>query len=110
MRFSRGSFLLNSQAQEDNGSADNFESLTPATQKTSESAGPSVSKVFTLLTKGDSGLASQLESAMKSEMEAVEVIVEDAGGSNAVLDGLAIQFGPDLRANVPSCHEFWGGR
>jgi hypothetical protein len=104
MRFSRGSVFLNSQAQEDSGSPEAFEEMT--SQKSSESLGPSVSKVFTLLTRGDSGLASQLETAMKSEMEAVEVIVEDAGGSNAVLDGLAIQFGPDLRAMYPLVMNF----
>lgn len=104
MRFSRGSLFLNSQAQEDSGAPESFEDMT--SQKPSESLGPSVSKVFTLLTKGDSGLATQLENAMKSEMEAVEVIVEDAGGSNAVLDGLAIQFGPDLRATYPLVMNF----
>ena len=105
MRFSRGSLFLNSQAQEDSGSPETFEDMT-SQKLSSNSLTPSVSKVFTLLTKGDSGLATQLESAMKSEMEAVEVIVEDAGGSNAVLDGLAIQFGPDLRAMYPLVMNF----
>ena len=106
MRFSRGSLFLNPQAQDDGGAPESFEDMTSMSQKPAESLGPSVSKVFTLLTKGDSGLTTQLESAMKSEMEAVEVIVEDASGSNAVLDGLAIQFGPDLRALYPLVMNF----
>ena len=106
MRFSRGSLFLNPQAQDDNGAPESFEDMTSTSQKPAELVGPSVTKVFTLLTKGDSGLATQLESAMKSEMEAVEVIVEDASGSNAVLDGLAIQFGPDLRALYPLVMNF----
>lgn len=107
MRFSRGSLFLNPQAPDDSGAPESFEDMTStSSQKPAQSLGPSVSKVFTLLTKGDSGLATQLESAMKTEMEAVEVIVEDAGGSNAVLDGLAIQFGPDLRALYPLVMNF----
>ena len=104
MRFSRGSLFLNPQA--DSGAPETFEDIQSTSQRPNESVGPSVSKVFTLLTKGDSGLATQLETAMKSEMEAVEVIVEDAGGSNAILDGLAIQFGPDLRALYPLVMNF----
>lgn len=104
VRFSKGSLFLNPQAQEANASNDSFDD-SPAKAPNSSLA-PSVSKVFTLLTKGDSGLATQLESAMKSEMEAMEVLVEDSGGSNAVLDGLAVQFGPDLRALYPLVMNF----
>lgn len=104
MRFSKGSMFLNPQAQEGNPSTDNFDDENSKASGTS--LAPSVSKVFTLLTKGDSDLASQFETAMKSEMEAMEVIVEDSGGSNAVLDGLAVQFGPDLRALYPLVMNF----
>lgn len=102
LRFSKGSLFLNPQAQEGNASADTFED----TRAPNSSLAPSVSKVFSLLTKGDSDLATQFESAIQSEMEAMEVIVEDSGGSNAVLDGLAVQFGPDLRALYPLVMNF----
>ena len=105
MRFSRGSLFLNPQGQDVNTASENFDDLNPNKDLDSAFA-TSVSKVFTLLTKGDTGLATQLESAVKNEMEAVEVIMEDTGGSNAILDGLAVQFGPDLRALYPLVMNF----
>ena len=105
MRFSRGSLFLNPQGQDVNSTSENFDDLNPSKDLDAAFA-TSVSKVFTLLTKGDTGLATQLESAVKNEMEAVEVIMEDTGGSNAILDGLAVQFGPDLRALYPLVMNF----
>lgn len=103
MRFSKGSLLLNPQGQDLNASSQTFEDQVSDIESP---LAPSVSKVFTLLTKGDTGLATQLESAVKNEVEAMEMIVEESTGSNAVLDGLAVQFGPDLRALYPLVMNF----
>lgn len=103
IRFSRGSLLLNPQGQDINSPSQEFDSNENVANLP---LNQSVSKVFKLLTKGDSDLTSKFENAVRNEMEAVEVAVQDSGGSNAVLDGLAIQFGPDLRAVYPLVMNF----
>jgi hypothetical protein len=104
LRFSKGSMFLNPQPQEGAPSTDNFDD---ANSKTNESSlAPSVSKVFTLLTKGDSDLATQFETAMKSEMEAMEVIVEDSGGSNAMFEWTGSPIWPRFESLISSSHEF----
>ena len=106
MRFSKGSIYLNPQGQETGLSSQNMDESMKVSGSNSTPLAPSVSKVFTLLTRGDTGLAAQLEDAVRQEVEAVESIVEDSAGSNAVLDGLAVQFGPDLRAVYPLVMNF----
>lgn len=106
VRFSRGSLYLNPQGQDASSQAPDTAQIADTVSNAFSSGSQSVGKVFKLLTEGDSDLAMQLEDAVRQEMEAMETIVEDTGGSNAVLDGLAIQFGPDLRAVYPPVMNF----
>ena len=106
VRFSRGAVYLIPQGQEV-GSTSSSSGL-PSTSGMAPAAppGPSVAKVFDLLTRRESGLAARLEDAMRQEVEAVEHMVEDAAGPNLMLDSLALQFGPDLRAVYPLVMNF----
>ncbi|KAL4547159.1 hypothetical protein Ndes2526B_g07937 [Nannochloris sp. 'desiccata'] len=104
LRFSRGAVYLIPQGQEIGGTA--AASGFPGTAGSPLSSGTSVAKVFDLLTRRESGLATRLEDAVRQEVEAVEHMVEDAAGPNMLLDSLAIQFGPDLRAVYPLVMNF----
>lgn len=109
LRFSRGSIYLIPQGQDISAGTSGSGSAVMATATSSLGApltSPSVAKVFDLLTRRESGLAAQLEDAVRQEVEAVEHIVEDAAGPNVVLDALALQFGPDLRATYPLVMNF----
>jgi len=104
LRFSRGAVYLIPQGQEIGGiaAAPGF----PGAAGSPLSSGTSVAKVFDLLTQRESGLAARLEDAVRQEVEAVEHMVEDAAGPNMLLDSLAVQFGPDLRAVYPLVMNF----
>ena len=123
VRFSRGSVYLLPQGQDVAGSSSGGGGGGGATTSTSTgsssntglsnfynnnstttppSGRPTVAKLFDLLTRRESGLlASRLEDAVRQEVEAVEQIVTEAAGQNVMLDALALQFGPDLRAVYP---------
>jgi hypothetical protein len=106
LRFSRGAVYLIPQGQEIGGTAAAAAPGFPGTAGSPLSSGTSVKKVFDLLTRRESGLAARLEDAVRQEVEAVEHMVEDAAGPNMLLDSLAIQFGPDLRAVYPLVMNF----
>lgn len=104
LRFSRGAVYIIPQGQEVGSTSSGL----PTTSGTAPAAppGPSVAKVFNLLTRRESGLAARLEDAVRQEVEAVEHMVEEAAGPNLMLDSLALQFGPDLRAVYPLVMNF----
>jgi hypothetical protein len=104
LRFSRGAVYLIPQGQEIGAPAAG--TGFPGTAGSPLSSGTSVAKVFDLLTRRESGLAARLEDAVRQEVEAVEHMVEDAAGPNMLLDSLAVQFGPDLRAVYPLVMNF----
>jgi hypothetical protein len=113
MRLSRGTIYLIPQGQEvaaggAPGAAAAAAAGLGAAAAPAPPAGPSVGRMFALLTRGaqDAGLAQRFEDAMRQEAEAVEALVEDAAGANVALDGLALQFGPDLRAVYPLVMNF----
>jgi len=103
LRFSRGSIYLIPQGQ-DAGPAMSGNAATGSSSGNVSS--PSVAKTFRLLTRVESGVAASLEDAVRQEVEAVEHLVEDAAGTNVTLDGIALQFGPDLRAAYPLVMNF----
>lgn len=96
LRFSRGSVYLIPQGQD----------MGPVTAGVTAPAGPSVAKTFRLLTRGEAGMSAKFEDAVRHEVEAMEHMMEDTAGANVTLDGLAVQFGPDLRAVYPLVMNF----
>jgi hypothetical protein len=106
MRFSRGAVYLMPQGQDMGSSGTAPSGATGAGASIGPSSGPSVSKVFALLTRGEAGVAARLEDALRHEVEAVEGIMVEAAGANVTLDSLALHFGPDLRAVYPLVMNF----